>query len=336
MTTSQRSTVVGVFDDRAHAQQAVKDLRQAGFREDQIGVVARDGEAVAGAEQVTDKGSHVATGAATGVAAGAGIGALWALGIAAGILPGIGPVISGGILASVLASAAGGAAIAGVAGALIGLGIPEHEAQYYENEFQQGRVLVTVKANGRYDEAWAILQRHGAYNVNTAGSAHAACTSHAVTGTATATAAQATGTAAAGAVRAGGGQRVEVREEQLQAHKRPVEAGEVRVRKEVHTEQQTVNVPVTREEVIVERHPASGRPTSGDIRPGEEIRVPVKEERVEVTKQPVVKEEVTVGKRVVHETEPVSGTVRKEEVKVEREGDVNVRGDIKGAPRDRK
>jgi len=320
MNTSQRSTVVGVFNDRAQAQQAVKDLRQAGFREDQIGVVAREGESVAGAEHVTDKGSHVGTGAATGVAAGAGIGALWALGIAAGILPGIGPVISGGILASILASAAGGAAIAGIAGALIGLGVPEHEAQYYENEFHQGRVLVTVKADGRYDEAWAILQRHGAYSMNTAGSAQAAHASHTATGT---------------AVRAEGGQRVEVREEQLHAQKRPVETGEVRVRKEVHTEQQTVNVPVTREEVVIERHPASGRATSGDIRAGEEIRIPVKEERVEVTKQPVVKEEVTVGKRQVHETEQVSGTVRKEEVKVEQEGDVNVRGNVKGTPRDR-
>jgi len=329
MNSSQRSTVVGVFNDRSQAQQAVKDLRQAGFREDQIGVVAREGENVAGAEHVGDKGSHVATGAATGVAAGAGIGALWALGIAANILPGIGPVISGGILASVLASAAGGAAIAGIAGALIGLGVPEHEAQYYENEFHQGRILVTVKADGRYDEAWAILQRYGAYNTSTAGSAQATCASHTTTGTATAT--QAMGT-----VRAEGGQRVEVREEQLHAQKRPVEAGEVRVRKEVHTEQQTINVPVTREEVVIERHPASGRATSGDIRAGEEIRIPVKEERVDVTKQAVVKEEVTVGKRKIHETEQVSGTVRKEEVKVEQEGDVNVRGNVKGTRGDRK
>jgi uncharacterized protein (TIGR02271 family) len=45
-----------------------------------------------------------------------------------------------------------------------------------------------------------------------------------------------------------------------------------------------------------------------------------------VEKQPVVKEEVTVGKRAVQDTERVGGEVRKEQVRVEREGDVDVRG----------
>src|SRR5207253_9660469 len=103
-------------------------------------------------------------GAAVGAATGAGVGALWALGIAAGVLAPIGPVIAGGLLASVLASAAGGAAVAGIVGALIGLGIPEEDAKYYESEFKAGRVIVTVRAEGRSDEAWTILNRHGAYN----------------------------------------------------------------------------------------------------------------------------------------------------------------------------
>ena len=40
----------------------------------------------------------------------------------------------------------------------------------------------------------------------------------------------------------------------------------------------------------------------------------------------VVKEEVSVGKRKVQETQKVSDTVRKEQVHVEREGEVKVRG----------
>ena len=43
-TTEQRSTVVGVFEDRQQADAAVNDLRQAGFREDQIGVAVRGAE----------------------------------------------------------------------------------------------------------------------------------------------------------------------------------------------------------------------------------------------------------------------------------------------------
>jgi hypothetical protein len=167
MTPTTRTTVVGVFDDRTRAQEALRELRNAGFREDDIGVIARDGETRTETTTGTDTGSNVLAGAGAGAAAGAGVGALWALGIAAGMLPAIGPVIAGGLLASVLASAAGGAAVAGVIGALIGLGIPEEEARYYEGEFRAGRTLVTVRAGARYDDAWAILRRHGAYDIHT-------------------------------------------------------------------------------------------------------------------------------------------------------------------------
>lgn len=115
---------------------------------------------------------------------------------------------------------------------------------------------------------------------------------------------------------------IQIREERLKASKTPVETGSVHVRKEVHTEHQTLDVPVEREEVVIERRPASGH-ASGDIR-NEEIRIPVTEEKVNVSKDTVVKEEVSVGKRKVQDTEQVAGTVRKEELKVDRHGDVNV------------
>jgi uncharacterized protein (TIGR02271 family) len=126
--------------------------------------------------------------------------------------------------------------------------------------------------------------------------------------------------------RAAEGARIQVREEELQAHKQLVETGEVRVRKEVVTEHRTIEVPVQREEVVIERQAPTGEPAASDIRPGEEIRIPIRKEQVIVEKRPVVKEEVTVGKRVVQGTEQVGGEVRREEVRVEREGDVDVRG----------
>ena len=120
-----------------------------------------------------------------------------------------------------------------------------------------------------------------------------------------------------------GGKTIRAREEQLQVNKTPVQTGEVRVRKEVHTEHQQITVPVEREEVVVERRPVSGHATSG-IK-AEEIRIPVKEEHVRVSKEAVVKEEVSVGKRKVQDTQTVSGEVRKEEVVVETEGQAKVR-----------
>ena len=116
---------------------------------------------------------------------------------------------------------------------------------------------------------------------------------------------------------------IQLREERLKVSKTPVETGNVHVRKEVHTDHQTIDVPVEREEVVIERRPASGHAAGGEIR-NEEIRIPVKEEKVNVSKETVVKEEVSVGKRKVQDTERVSGTVRKEELKVDRHGDVDV------------
>ena len=60
--------------------------------------------------------------------------------------------------------------------------------------------------------------------------------------------------------------------------------------------------------------------TGGAIGEGQQVRVPVTEEHVEVTKKPVAREEVTVGKRNVKGNEQVSADLRKEEIKVEKDG----------------
>jgi hypothetical protein len=154
--------VVGVFEDRDEARAALRELRDAGFRENQIGVALRDGrrDPELGGTDVTN--SRWKQGAAAGALTGAGLGGLWALAVAASILPPVGPVIAGGVLASLLAGAAGGAATGGIVGALIGLGIPESEAHCYAGEFHNGRTLVTVRPEGRSDLAASILRKHGA------------------------------------------------------------------------------------------------------------------------------------------------------------------------------
>jgi len=163
-TSRNHATVVGVFRDVRMAQAAVHELRQAGFREDQIGIVTH-GEGQHAATVHEGTGSHWEEGAAVGAAAGAGIGALWAVGMATIALPPLLPaVLVSSWLVSILASAVSGAVIAGLAGALIGLGIPEEEATYYEGEFKSGRTLVTVQAPGRYEEAHDVMSRFGAYD----------------------------------------------------------------------------------------------------------------------------------------------------------------------------
>jgi hypothetical protein len=159
MSTTRRPTVLGVFATRQAAQAAVAELRRAGFREDQIGVIGPGGTA-GGPDQ--EREHYVGEGAAVGAVAGAGAGALWAIGIAAGMLPAIGPVIAGGLLASVLASTAGAAVAGGLTGALVGLGLSEEEARTYEADLAAGRTIVTVRTDDRQTEAAEILARHGA------------------------------------------------------------------------------------------------------------------------------------------------------------------------------
>lgn len=123
--------------------------------------------------------------------------------------------------------------------------------------------------------------------------------------------------------------RIQLRGEVLRTYKDRVQRGEVRLRKDVITENRSVEVPVSREELVIERTPASGQRVSGEIgRDAEEIRVPLSEERVRTEKQAVVNEEVRVGKRAVQRTENVSDKVRHEELRVDKEGDVDVDTDV--------
>ena len=114
--------------------------------------------------------------------------------------------------------------------------------------------------------------------------------------------------------------RVPIHEEELVATKRQQELGEVRIEKDVVSEQRVVEVPVTEERVRVERH-AVDRPVGADERAFEEgvIEVPVMGETVDLQKRVRVSEEVEVGKEAVQRTEQVTGTVRREEVRVDDE-----------------
>lgn len=303
--TNEGGTVVGLFHDQPSAEAAIRRLQAAGFTEEQIGVAVRDRERQDSLRESTgtQAGDEAAKGAVGGGVVGGVIGLL--AGVGALAIPGVGPIIAGGALASTLAGAGIGAAAGGLIGALVGMGVPEEEARHFERGFQEGGILVTVQAGTRAELAREALSQSGA----DLGPAYAE-----------------RGTARSAAdVGTQDRERMELREEQLDVDKRQVEAGEVRVRKEVHTEQKNIDVPVTREEVVIERHPVAGREASGEAIGEDEVRIPLKEEEVDVRKRAVVREEISVGKRPVEETRTVSDTVRREEAKVESEGDVGIR-----------
>ena len=168
MATDDRSTVVGVFEDRALAQRAIDELRFAGFTDDQIGYAVRnetveEGNPATGGEVEHDTRENTTKGVVAGGIVGGALGAAAAL-----LIPGIGPVVAGGILLGILGGAAVGGATGGLVGALVGMGIPEYEAKLYDGKVRGGNVLVSVNAeNGdQQKRAKDILENAGAEDIS--------------------------------------------------------------------------------------------------------------------------------------------------------------------------
>ena len=113
--------------------------------------------------------------------------------------------------------------------------------------------------------------------------------------------------------------RVQRTEEELRAGTREREAGAINVRKRIRTDQETMEVPTRREEVSVDRVPVEGETSGTEIGDDDEVRIPVTEEEVVVEKRPVAKEEVRIRKDVVEDTEVVEEDVRREEIEIDDE-----------------
>jgi uncharacterized protein (TIGR02271 family) len=229
-------------------------------------------------------------------------------------------------------------------GSLAGTGIASERAAYLTRSLQPGGAIVTVRDTDRAAEAEEILSsNHGEVRYEDVAGMNVAAASYrgldpagtnytdvepAGADVAGIDAAASTGrevtdagieerrpvNSANAAV-----ERVQLFGEVLRVHKERISRGEVRVRKDVVTENQTIEVPVTREELVLERvSVAANTPaSSADIGRAQEIRVPLTEEKVRLEKQPVVREEVLVGKREVADVARVGDDVRHEELRVD-------------------
>ncbi|MCT8136480.1 YsnF/AvaK domain-containing protein [Anaerobacillus sp. CMMVII] len=105
---------------------------------------------------------------------------------------------------------------------------------------------------------------------------------------------------------------IQLREEQLDIRKKRVQTGEVKIHKEVVEEQRTFTVPIRREEMVIE----AGM--------DEEIRIPLKEEEIEINKHPVQVNDVSITKRQIEEIEQVKARLKKETAHYEVEGNADV------------
>jgi uncharacterized protein (TIGR02271 family) len=305
--TSVARSIAGLFPDRSSAEQAIRDLKAAGFDQDRIGVVMRDkGETAAVTEE---HGTKSTEGAVAGGIIGGTTGAILAA-VGALVIPGVGPFISGGILVSLIGGAAGW-----LVGGLAGLGIPEDEARYYEEQVGQGRALVTVDAQGRDAEARAILLRDGAEDLQGRGFGG----SNIMDTAREPMASQSVGQQPVAQTTNDSDLRIPVHEEELVVGKQMEQEGQVHIHRDVTTERQTVSVPLKKERVTVDRTTFQGDATDmgDDAFVDRDIDVPVMGETAVVGKRVSGVEEVLVHKDMVTDQQQVGDTVRKERVVVD-------------------
>jgi uncharacterized protein (TIGR02271 family) len=114
-------------------------------------------------------------------------------------------------------------------------------------------------------------------------------------------------------------ERIKIMEERIVVSRRETTGEEIIVIKEPTSETKTVQVQLTHEEPIIERNPV-GEATSSlhPVQSIKEIKIPLKKEEIEISKQPYVKEEVVIRKKPVVETRTVTEEVKSEKVKVRR------------------
>jgi len=167
----KNTAAFGIFKTRSQAETCVDNLMAAGFRSDDISLLAPDQKVTH--ELATEKNTKAPEAATTGAATGGAIGGT--LGLLAGIgalaIPGMGPFIAAGPIMGALAGLGVGAATGGLVGALVGMGIPEYEAKRYEGRVREGGILLSVHCD---DADWTkrakeILERNGAEDVSSAG-----------------------------------------------------------------------------------------------------------------------------------------------------------------------
>ncbi|MGB3200611.1 MAG: general stress protein [Nodosilinea sp.] len=171
--SDQKRRAVGLFSTRQEAERAMHRLRDTGFHMDRISIVAKSGEGLK--DLTSDNADYdpskskseqakggAGAGATAGAATGGAIGLIGSLGVLA--IPGVGPVAEVGfLLASTLLGGGIGAASGGLLGALIGWGVPEDRANYYNDRvYNNEDYLVLVEGTEQeIQAAESVLRDNG-------------------------------------------------------------------------------------------------------------------------------------------------------------------------------
>lgn len=172
---NESKVVLGIFHSRTQIEDAIDDMHQQGFRNADFSALLPSTESTKefAHENATKLPEGTAVGGTTGAIVGEVLGRLAGIGSLA--IPGVGPFIAAGPIMGLLAGAGTPGAVGGLAGALIGMGLPEFEARRYEGMVKEGGYLISVHCDNDdwVDKAKNLLKAHGAKSVSSVGEAAA-------------------------------------------------------------------------------------------------------------------------------------------------------------------
>jgi uncharacterized protein (TIGR02271 family) len=123
--------------------------------------------------------------------------------------------------------------------------------------------------------------------------------------------------------------KLRLREEKLDIYKRLIKTGEVSIRKEFITEEKTIVVPLTREELIIEKKNLEKNSSKKNNNENEVIRIPINEERFEIVKHKAALEDVSVYLHQFQDRVHIDEILKKEMLKIETEGNAKVLNKVK-------
>lgn len=110
--------------------------------------------------------------------------------------------------------------------------------------------------------------------------------------------------------------RLELREEQLAISKSRVQTAKVTVHKEILREEKNIVVPVTREELVIEKKILDKEALNKNNQRTETIRIPLSEESIEVIKHPAIKKDIAVYRQQRQETKHIEEMLKKEKMHI--------------------
>jgi hypothetical protein len=159
------------------AARIVTLLESAGFTRDDVSMLMPNDNATSDFEidNQTKAPEGAIVGAGTGAAVGGALG--WLAGIGALAIPGLGPFIAAGPIMAALAGATVVGTTGALAGALVGMGIPEYEAKHFEGKLKGGHILLSVHADNKAkaDRAKEIFREAGGQDISTSSEPDRSC-----------------------------------------------------------------------------------------------------------------------------------------------------------------